>query len=169
MDGLMNILSTAAQQGEGDKICELIEECGGLDKIEDLQSHENEQVYKKALAIITTFFGEEEVSKKKCLFQGNLLKNINNKTVGRPGFRRLHPLCTNVLFSVDEMVQHCSFLSKKFSIFFSWILLNFVQRTLKVSSIQNEFMRSSFLPKCQPKITKIPALTSNKLPGQNSW
>ena len=27
-------------------------------------------------------------------------------------------------------------------------------------------MRSSFLPKSQPKITKIFALTSNKLPGQ---
>ena len=65
MDGLMNILSTATQQGEGDKVCELIEECGGLDKIEDLQSHENESVYKKALSIITTFFGEEEVSRKK--------------------------------------------------------------------------------------------------------
>ena len=63
MDGLMNILSTATQQGEGDKVCELIEECGGLDKIEDLQSHENESVYKKALSIITTFFGEEEVSR----------------------------------------------------------------------------------------------------------
>ena len=45
MDGLMNILSTATQQGEGDKVCELIEECGGLDKIEDLQSHENESVF----------------------------------------------------------------------------------------------------------------------------
>ena len=29
-------------------------------------------------------------------------------------------------------------------------------------------MRSSFLPKCQPKITKIIALPSNKLPGQKS-
>ena len=62
MDGLMNILTTAAQQGEADKICELIEECEGLDKIENLQTHENEQVYKKALAIITTFFAEEEVT-----------------------------------------------------------------------------------------------------------
>ena len=61
MDGLMNILSTAAQNGEADKICEVIEECEGLDKIENLQTHENEQVYKKALAIITTFFAEEEV------------------------------------------------------------------------------------------------------------
>jgi len=60
MDGLMNILSTAAQQGEAEQICQMIEECDGLDKIENLQTHENEQVYKKALAIITTFFAEEE-------------------------------------------------------------------------------------------------------------
>ena len=39
---------------------------------------------------------------------------------------------------------------------------------LKVSWIQNEFMRSSFLPKYQPKITEISALPSNKLPGQKS-
>ena len=37
--------------------------------------------------------------------------------------------------------------------------------------IQNEFMRSSFLPKSQPKITEISALyplISNKPPGQKS-
>ena len=60
MDGLNNLLATAQQHGEVDKICELIEECGGLDRIEDLQNHENEKVYQKALTIIQTYFNEEE-------------------------------------------------------------------------------------------------------------
>ena len=51
MDGFMNILSTAAQQGDEDKICKLIS--GGFDKIEELQSHENEQVREKARSIMT--------------------------------------------------------------------------------------------------------------------
>ena len=36
---------------------------------------------------------------------------------------------------------------------------------VKVSWIQNEFVRSLFLPKCQPKIWRISALPSNQLPG----
>merc|ERR1711936_902575 len=56
MDGLSNILATADKLGETDKVAMMVEECGGLDKIENLQSHENEQIYQKALQIIETFF-----------------------------------------------------------------------------------------------------------------
>jgi importin subunit alpha-2 len=41
---------------EVDKVAMMVEECGGLDKIEQLQAHENEVIYHKALQIIENFF-----------------------------------------------------------------------------------------------------------------
>lgn len=42
-----------------EEACIHFEEIGGLTKIENLQTHENEQVYHKALHIIEEFFSEE--------------------------------------------------------------------------------------------------------------
>ncbi|CAG0919079.1 unnamed protein product [Notodromas monacha] len=58
LDGLNNILKLANKKREMETVCGLIEECGGLDKIESLQNHENVDIYKLAYDIIEQYFAE---------------------------------------------------------------------------------------------------------------
>uniref|UniRef100_A0A672MT41 Karyopherin subunit alpha 6 n=1 Tax=Sinocyclocheilus grahami TaxID=75366 RepID=A0A672MT41_SINGR len=65
LNGLENILrlgeQEAKQNGSGhNPYCSLIEEAYGLDKIEFLQSHENQEIYQKAFDLIEHYFGVEE-------------------------------------------------------------------------------------------------------------
>ncbi|XP_064473683.1 importin subunit alpha-5-like isoform X2 [Ornithodoros turicata] len=59
LDAIRNILAAGDKLGQRDKICLMVEEAGGLDKVEALQRHENVEVYNVALGIIEQYFGDD--------------------------------------------------------------------------------------------------------------
>lgn len=60
LDALGNILSMAEQVNQLDQMCMMLEELGGVDKIEQLQTHENKDVYQAALKLIDKYLGADD-------------------------------------------------------------------------------------------------------------
>lgn len=63
LEGIENILKIGKKDAEMsglNKFAEIVEECGGLDDLEELQRHENEEIYKKCVKIIQEYFESEE-------------------------------------------------------------------------------------------------------------
>lgn len=65
LEGLENILKVgeaekAAGAGEFNYCAQLIEDAEGLEKIENLQSHDNNEIYEKAVKILETYWLEED-------------------------------------------------------------------------------------------------------------
>ncbi|KYQ49375.1 Importin subunit alpha-1 [Trachymyrmex zeteki] len=54
--GMAEILGVAEKIGQAEKLAIMIQKFGGLDKIQDLQYHQNERVYEESLAIINAYF-----------------------------------------------------------------------------------------------------------------
>ncbi|KAK4883597.1 hypothetical protein RN001_006916 [Aquatica leii] len=89
LDGLTNILNAANKLGEVEKVAIMIEECGGLDLMEALQAHENEQVYEKALSIIENYFGMVQVENMREVdvdAEGQLYFSPDTSSVPNGGF-----------------------------------------------------------------------------------
>ena len=62
LDGLANVLAAAEKMNELEKVSLHVEECGGLDRIENLQSHDNVEIYHKSLAILEQYFSSEVIA-----------------------------------------------------------------------------------------------------------
>jgi len=64
LEGLENILKVGAQDaktnGSSNQFASFIEAAEGLDKLEALQNHQNNDIYEKAVRIIEEYFGGEE-------------------------------------------------------------------------------------------------------------
>lgn len=87
LDGINNILKMAAD--EVDHICQLIEECGGLDKIESLQNHENSDIYRLAYEIIDNYFSDDAEENPSVLPESTTqgFQFDPNSTVPSDGFK----------------------------------------------------------------------------------
>lgn len=66
MEGLENILKvgeaekTQGNTGGVNVYAQMIDDAEGLEKIENLQSHDNNEIYEKAVKILETYWLEEE-------------------------------------------------------------------------------------------------------------
>ena len=77
LDGISNILKMASNSEDDiDILTTQIEECGGLDKIETLQNHPNEEIYKLAFDIIDRYFADDVSISFIHSTTNNLLKNV---------------------------------------------------------------------------------------------
>lgn len=64
MEGIENILRVGKKEmhltGGTNKFAENVEECNGLDRLEELQKHDNNEIYEKAISILKAYFESEE-------------------------------------------------------------------------------------------------------------
>lgn len=60
MESLDSVMAVGAASNQTSDFAQVVDEAGGLDKLEYLQEHENKSIYEKAVALIEKHFGCEE-------------------------------------------------------------------------------------------------------------
>ena len=63
LEGIQNILKSGQRSLDGDgsnPFVAVVEMCGGVDKIEDLQRHESHKIYDMAVKILESYFRVDE-------------------------------------------------------------------------------------------------------------
>lgn len=84
LTGLKNLFQLADKLGGTESLASAIEENGALDKLEVLQNHENEEVYKQAYALIDAYFSEEVSYRAECyIFSIGLSERLNSMSTTR--------------------------------------------------------------------------------------
>jgi hypothetical protein len=77
MDSIEALFKTMKNQSNDiEKLVKLIDEAGGIDKLENLQEHENEEIYQKSIRILETYFGGEDAPTDS----ENLMPSSNQST-----------------------------------------------------------------------------------------
>jgi len=89
LDATINILKQGIQADGSNPFADYYDECGGMEKIENLQHHENTSVYEKAHEIVENYFAEDDEDDDYSNSQmGTQLANVNqfafNATTAAP-------------------------------------------------------------------------------------
>lgn len=95
LEGIENILRAASERNPSKvNIFTLkIEECGGLDKLEQLQEHPNDDIYDKTLTVLESYFELEEEFVPKSGSSAKTYvpsKNGNDSTASQPVYGSFH-------------------------------------------------------------------------------
>ncbi|XP_068149180.1 LOW QUALITY PROTEIN: importin subunit alpha-7-like [Drosophila tropicalis] len=87
LNALENILKAGEKfQARPNPYAMAIEQCGGLDKIEYLQAHENRDIYHKSFYIIEQYFGNEEEDARVAPVAGSQQYEFNPHDLPEGGF-----------------------------------------------------------------------------------
>uniref|UniRef100_A0A1B0EVW8 IBB domain-containing protein n=1 Tax=Lutzomyia longipalpis TaxID=7200 RepID=A0A1B0EVW8_LUTLO len=102
LDGIHNMLKMGGSHvGE---IAAMIEECDGMSKIEELQNHENVDIYKLAYEIIRQFFSEE--------VEENETMIVFDQDVVLDGIHNMLKMGGSHVGEIAAMIEECDGMSK---------------------------------------------------------